>query len=237
MSCLWLHRRVAVPLVIALLVAAACGTGTPAGGEREVACSVGGSIRFPESFLQGPDQSRDRLAATVIGRVLDDFFMAGPGVDENDRYRDAEGFSPVSGTLVLGYVDGSPASYFTVEDGRVSGWGGCSPNLVEGDLVAVRWQPVQPVDLGATALSIEIFGDGCSTTAGTEIISEVVRIDVTETDGSVTIVAWTRTASLVGTCDEVAVLIGAQAQLATPLGDRTLLDGGTVPPTPVAIGN
>ena len=237
MSCLWLHRRVAVPLVIALLVVAACGTGAPAGGEREVACSGGGSIRFPESFLQGPDQSRDRLAATVIGRVLDDFFMAGPGVGENAQYRDAEGFSPVSDTLVLGYVDGSPVSYFIVEVGRVSGWGGCSPNLVEGDLVAARWQSVLPVDSGATTLSIEIFGDGCSTGAGTEIISEVVRIDVTETSDSVAILAWTRTVPRDGACDEIAVLIPAQAQLATPLDERTLLDGGTIPPTPVAIGN
>lgn len=99
---------------------------------REVAC--GDDVRFPESFLEGPDQSRERFAATVLGRVIDDFFMAGPGVGQNDAYREAEGFSPVSDGVALGYRDGTPSTFFIVRDGRVADWGACTPRLVESEL-------------------------------------------------------------------------------------------------------
>src|SRR3972149_2365800 len=94
-----LVRRLAFIGVFALAVAA-CGTEDSVGGEREVAC--GRDVRFPESFLEGPDQSRERFAATALGRVLDDFFMAGPGVEENGEDREGGGGSPGSGTTAPG---------------------------------------------------------------------------------------------------------------------------------------
>lgn len=111
---------------------ASCGAEAGVGVVREATC--GDDVRFPESFLEGPDQGRERFAATALGRVVDDFFMAGAGVEQNDLYREAEGFSPVSDSVALGYRDGSPASYFIVRDGRMAGWGACTPRLVETDL-------------------------------------------------------------------------------------------------------
>ncbi|MBI5157652.1 MAG: hypothetical protein HZA58_06495 [Acidimicrobiia bacterium] len=206
----------------------ACGAESPVGAEGEAAC--GRDVRFPRSFLQGPDQSRERFAATVLGRVLDDFFMAGPGVEENGEYRDAEGFSPVSDTVALGYRDGSPVSFFIVRDGRVAGWGGCSPLLVEGDLESARWHPHGPVDPAATILALEIEGGACAGPSGNEIITEIVRVDVTETDSTVEIIVWVRETPFVGTCAGIGMLLPVDAVLATPLGDRTLWDGGILPP-------
>ena len=211
---------------------AACGTEDSVGGEREVAC--GRDVRFPESFLEGPDQSRERFAATALGRVLDDFFMAGPGVEENGEYREAEGFSPVSDTIALGYRNGSPTSFFKVSGGRVTGWGGCSMVLVEGNLESARWHLTGSVDPAATILALEIEGGACAGPGGNEIITEIVRVDVTETESTVDIVVWVRETPFVGTCAGVGMLLPVEAALTTPLGDRTLWDGGTVPPTEVA---
>jgi len=224
------RRRLARGLaLLGLTLVASCGTEDLVGTEREAAC--GRDVRFPQSFLEGPDQSRERFAATALGRVLDDFFMAGPGVDENDAYRDAEGFSPVSGSVALGYRNGSPASFFIVSDGRVVGWGGCSPFLVEGDLESTRWHLRGSVDPAATTLALEVVGGACVGAAGSEIITEIVRVDVTETDTTVEIVVWTRETPFVGTCAGIGMLLPVAATLASPLGDRGLIDGGTVPPT------
>lgn len=111
---------------------ASCGAEAGVGVVREATC--GADVWFPESFLEGPDQGRERFAATALGRVIDDFFMAGAGVEQNALYRAAEGFSPVSDSVALGYRDGSPVSYFVIREGRMAGWGECMPRLVETDL-------------------------------------------------------------------------------------------------------
>jgi hypothetical protein len=218
--------------VLGLVLVASCGTDTAGGGEREAAC--GRDVRFPESFLEGPDQSRERFAATTLGRVLDDFFMAGPGVEENGDYREAEGFSPVSDSVALGYRNGSPVAFFIVIDGRVTEWGVCSPFLVEGSLESTRWHLDGPVDPAATTLALEIVGSACVGAGGNEVITEIVRVDATETETTVEIVVWTRETAFVGTCAGVGMLLPVEAVLATPLGDRTLWDAGTIPLTEVA---
>jgi hypothetical protein len=217
-------------IVLTTLALGSCGTEAPIGGKREMAC--GPDVRFDESFLEGPDQSRDRLASTPIGRVLDDFFMAGPGLHENAEYRDAEGFAPISETTVLGYIGGAPVSYFVVEGGRVTRWGGCTPLLVEGDLASAPWWLAAPVDSASTSLDLSVVGGGC---VGTGDLTEVVRVDVTESSDSVEIVVWVRETPVTGdVCADYAVTLPAQAHLESPLGSRTLWDGRTIPATAVA---
>lgn len=128
---MWREVRAAVGVALmAGFAVASCGTEDPVGVVRQAAC--GPEVRFSESFLGGPDQNRERFAATAIGRIVDDFFTAGAGVATNAEYRDAEGFSPVSDSLVLGYRGGTVSAFFLVEDGEVAGWGPCDPVVVEG---------------------------------------------------------------------------------------------------------
>jgi len=89
-------------------------------------------------------------------------------------------------------------------------------------------------DPAATILALEIEGGACAGPGGNEIITEIVRVDVTETESTVDIVVWVRETPFVGTCAGVGMLLPVEAALTTPLGDRTLWDGGTVPPTEVA---
>lgn len=49
---------------ILALTVSACGSGDGTGGEPEVARSVSGSIRFPESFLAGPGYDKVTFATT-----------------------------------------------------------------------------------------------------------------------------------------------------------------------------
>ncbi len=78
-------------------------------------------------------------------------------------------------------------------------------------------------------LPIEVEGGGCVTGTDTEITTEVVSVEVVEADDRVEIVAWTRRAGSFSGCDEVGVLMDAEARLDAPLGDRVLLDAGVIP--------
>jgi hypothetical protein len=224
----------------AALVAAACGaapdvdTGNPSAGRDpsvggEVACSVIGSIRFPVQHLAGPELAPDEFAAGEIGRTFESFFIGGEGSPEGGSYREAEGFTIVSDGLVLGYTDGRPNAFFEIAGDGVGGWGSCHPNLVEGDLVAYRWRPVSPVDRGLTTLPIEVEGGGCVTDSGTDITTEVASVEVVEEDEQVTLIAWVRDDRAQEMCAGVGLMVAATAELDSPLGDRILVDGGTVP--------
>jgi len=219
-------------LVLLAGLLAGCGE---AENDAELACSISGQTRFAAAFLEGPELTPEEFVATTPeGQLLAAFFAGGAGEPENHHYTASEGFSVVSAGLVLAYQNGIPFADFSIEDGDVSGWGGCRPNLVDGDLVAYRWVPLSPVDGDATAVGIGVEGGGCVVAGETDIVTEVVSIEVTESDDRVEIIAWTRDIGDYDICAGIGVEIEAVAELSAPLGDRVLVDAGTIPPLVVA---
>lgn len=233
-------------LIVGLtLVVSACGvpprrapgeSAAPASGggpPGEVACSVAGATRFSSSFLNGPEMSREEFGATPVGAAMEEFFVDGPGAPEGGQYERAEGFSIVSDALVLGYNGLIPDSFFAIEGGGVTGWGGCSPNLVSDDLIAARWGPAGPIDTGERTISLRVEGGACVTDEGQDNLTEVVSVDLEETASQVTVTAWIRNKAFAGFCAGVGIMLDSDVELSSPLGDRLLLDGGTIPPTVV----
>ena len=236
------RSAVRVLLVAALsLVVSGCGVSSDPGAEEsdvptsaddssgDVACSV----RFSSSFLNGPELSRDEFAETEVGAEMEAFFVDGPGAPEGGQYQRAEGFSIVSDSVVLGYVGLLPDSFFAIEGGELTGWGSCNLNRVSDDLVAGRWEPAGPVDIRARIISLRVEGGACVTDDGQEILTEVVDVDVEETESEVTVTVWTRDEPFDGLCAGVGVMLDTHVELSAPVGDRSLLDGGTVPPSVV----
>lgn len=196
----------------------------------DVACSSAGGTTFSSSFLNGPELSRGEFGDTSVGAELEDFFVDGPGAPEDRQYERADGFSIVSGSLVLGYDGELPDSFFAIEDGEITGWGSCSPNMVSEDLVAARWEPAGPINLRGTEISLKVDGGACVTDEGRDVLTELVDIDIEETESQVTITAWTRDKPFEGLCAGVGITLDAEVELASPLGERSLLDGGPIPP-------
>ncbi len=82
-------------------------------------------------------------------------------------------------------------------------------------------------------MPIRAIGGGCVIDGRTENATEIVSIDVTEGVDHVDIVVWVhdRTTGGGGACAGVGTLMEGEADLAAPLGDRTLIDAGTIPAT------
>lgn len=161
---------------------------------------------------------------------MEAFFVDGPGAPEGGQYERAEGFSIVSATLVLGYEGELPGSFFAIEDGEVAAWGSCRPNMVSDDLVAARWEPAGPIDIRGREVSLLVDGGACETGDGRDVLTELVKVEVEETESQVTITAWTRDRPFEGLCAGVGIALDSQVELASPLGERSLLDGGPIPP-------
>ena len=235
-------RRVAVGLVM-MLAASACGepgpSGIPSEGTVPPAESVVSGVasgysgcrlgEIPLVLLEGPELSRSEFRATELGAAFEAFFVGGEGEGEDFAYIDAEGFTVASESLVLGYENGVPASFFRLESGEVSGWGQCGPLRVSGNVGAARWRVVLPVNAEASVVPILVSGGAC----GSQVITEVVEIEVSEDPDAVRIVAWTRDRPFEGACAGVGMEIEAEVVLAEPLGDRTLIDVGRLPAEPV----
>jgi hypothetical protein len=198
-----------------------------------VSCAVGGNFPFATSYADGPELTGDQFRATPQGRALEAFFVGGYGEVEAGPYPDLDGFSIVSDSYVIGYRDGIPIMDFILKDDDVRAWGGCNPTLVYGDRVAGRWHPVQPVDPDSTTLPILVEGEACVEPNGTNVTTQIVSVDVTETAESVEIVVWTREKRFLGMCAGIGIEIGTTAVLDAPLDGRTLLDAGRIPPLPV----
>lgn len=228
-------------VVILGVVVSACGAPSDLADEEseapvsdadssgDVACSSAGGTTFSSSFLNGPELSRDEFADTSVGAVLEAFFVDGPGAPEGGQYERADGFSIVSDSLVLGYNGELPNSFFAIEDGDITGWGSCSPNLVSEDLVAARWEPDGPINIRGQTVAINVDGGACVTDDGQDVLTELVDVDVEESESQVTITAWTRDKPFDGLCAGVGITLDAEVELASPLSERTLLDGGPIP--------
>ncbi len=211
------------------VVAAACAPApvtVPVG--TQLSCSPSGPVRFDASFLQGPRFSTLEFEVTTEpGRTLRSFVR---DVGELPLYDEAEGFSIVSDTLVLAYRDRVPTAFFFLEGDRVLDWGPCRPNLVDDARFAVRWRPAGPVDPEASTVRIRADVPRCTTPDGTPSPSQVAAVDVEEGSDAVTVVVWFREPPR-GSCLPDGGRVETVVQLAGPLGDRILFDGGTFPPT------
>ena len=73
---------------------------------------MSGSTRFSASFLGGPELSPGEFVESPVGAELEAFFVDGPGSPEGGQFLRAEGFSVVSDSLVLGYSDLLPDSFY-----------------------------------------------------------------------------------------------------------------------------
>jgi hypothetical protein len=185
--------------------------------------------RFSPAFLDGPEYDHEEFFDTPIGTILEEFFTSGPGAGEGFMFVEAEGFSVVSSSLVLGYVDDVPTSSYRLEGDRIVGWGTCSLRWVEGELRAHRWRIGTDLTPDATEIPISVDGGGCTTNTGIEVVTEVAEIEVTETTDTVEITAWVRQLPWEGLCADVGLHHDATARLTSPLGDRVLLDAGAIP--------
>src|SRR3990172_1513632 len=196
----------------------------------EVACLAEG-IRFPASFLDGPQFTRDQFLATPTGHSFGAFFTRGPGQAANGPYLSAEGFSVVSESLVLGYSHGLPLLLLRPTDVAIASFPDCLLTMVVGDAVAARWVPEEPVDADATSLRVAVIAEGCTTATGTESLTELWGTSVVWDSQSVQVTVWTRPRTFsVDHCARTAVVLSEEIGLDAPLGGRALFDGGFVPP-------
>ena len=206
-----------------------------------IQASCGGMV-FDLAYAEGPQLTTDEFLATPQGQILDAFFVDGQGEPEFDIYHASDGFSIVDDDIVLGYAGRSIVSDFELDGSDVRGWGGCNPRLTIDDLNVERWSAAGPTDPDMTTIPILVQGGACAEADATRIATEIIEIEVQERADSVLITAWTRNIqppSADGdhdyTCAGVGVELDAEAVLSQPLGDRTLLDAGTVPPGPIEI--
>jgi len=197
---------------------------------QEVACLTE-RVRFSASFLDGPLLARDEFLATPVGRAFDAFFVHGPGREGNTNYLSSEGFSVVSDSLVLGYEDGLPLLIFRPTDVAIASFPRCVLTMAVGDALAARWVLKEPVDAGTTSVQIAVAAEGCITTSGTEPLTALWGFSQIEYSERVEVTVWTR--ALVpsdGACIRTGIVLSEEVGLGAPLGNRTLLDGGFVPP-------
>lgn len=209
------------------------GSTQPAEQVGEVGCGNGAQPRFPISLLDGPQLTPEEFVLTPLGAEMEAFFVDGPGAVEDFVFAPSEGFSIVSDSLVLGYHDRLPNVEVAFESGKVTGWGTCPLVLADGDLIASRWNPAPNLDSETTRIPIQVEGGACVTDTGQDLLTELVQVDVEETDDSVEIVIWTRDAPFEGMCAGVGVFLDAEVELAAALGTRRLIDGGTIPKTDI----
>jgi hypothetical protein len=178
-------------------------------------------------YLRGPELTPEQFLATDIGQTLDATFIGGDAALENGAYVASDGFSIVSESLVLGYRNGLPVSFFELEGRRLMSWGigDGSVRLVSGQLSATSWHPVTPLDPAATTIAISVAGGACNN----EIVTEIRFIEVVEADATVQVVVWTTVKPWPGICSGVGIHLDAAVSLTAPLGDRVLVDAGIFP--------
>ncbi len=204
----------------------------------QASCGLGGQNPFDVRYTEGPELSPDEFLATPQGEILEAFFNGGPGEVEGSFYLQADGFSIVSGEFVLSYQGGELLGDFRIRDGEIAGWGSCSPVLQASDLTAQRWSVRGPLDLEMKNIPINVQGGTC----GDFVTTEVIGIDVDERSDSVLVTVWTKEnwpPEAEGNdnyvCAGVGINLEAMIGLSEPLGDRTLLNAGTVPPSTVEV--
>ncbi len=196
------------------------------------ACSVGADILVPEDVVAAPQMDHDAFLATDAGRIVEAFFVGGPGAPEDFVFSGSDGFSILDDGTVVSYTDGNPAGWILIEDGDVAGWGGCEPVRVDGDTVASRWRSMTPPTAADRRLRLAVDGGACVTPDGHVPATEIERIELRETAEAVTITAFVRQLPFPGVCAGVGTEVPVEVELDAPLGGRLLLDGGLIPPRP-----
>jgi hypothetical protein len=237
-------RWLVVAGAVVALAAAGCagerrvgfGSATDGAAERPMASCDGVGTPFPIAALHQEPLSREELRALPFGPAVTSFFETGSGAVESHDFDGAEGFTILAereGSLLLGGMrDGRVVSDFRlVRKGGswdVSGWGGCVPRRVEGDLTAAVWYPTQKLRDVQRTINIEVEGGKCVGEPNTT--TKVARIDTHEADQTLTVTVWVREPEPESACAGVGLLLPATVELNAPLRHRRLLDGGLVPP-------
>ncbi len=200
--------------------------------QTEAVCSDDpNDVHFPQALLDGPRLTRDEFIATPQGEILE--ALSGDLELGLEMYRESTGFSIATDSYVLGYLENRPESAYLIgDDAQVQSWRRCHPHLIKEDIVAARWFPTTRVAPDADAFEIEVQGIECGNDEEVHSLTEIVATDVVEEADVITVVAWTRNRPLSNptfTCDWKAVPVEATVKLAMPKGQRSIVDGGTVP--------
>ena len=225
-------------LALAAMTLSACsfqvlpgaGTSNAAG-----ALSCGGGPSFSADLLRGPGGAENGVdpAATALRRHLATNNM------EVDLLPD-EGWIEVARTdalaLYLAPVPAAEGSWHFVSVGRdggewdVDGWGGCSLQPDVGPdlgIASFRVAPDAALDPEATEIAVLVTERDCN--SGQDARGRIVVASIEEGDDSVTVTFAVNPRGGAQSCPsnpETPFVLG----LPNPLGQRTLLDGSSVPP-------
>jgi hypothetical protein len=224
-------------MIVAALVLSACGAPLPpAVGPRAAdGLTCGGGPSFPAAVLDGPVGAEDGPgpAAEALRRHLATDHI------EMDWLPDA-GWIEVSRTdslvLYLARDLAAGGTWLHVSVGRegeeweVDGWGGCSlqPDLGPGlGIASFRVAPAEDLDATATEIPVRVTERACN--SGEDARGRIVVAAIDEGDDSVTVTFAIRLRLGAQTCPsnpETPFVL----ELPEPLGDRSLLDGSSIPP-------
>jgi hypothetical protein len=231
-------RRSRILFALAAVVLTACGGGPlPIGAAPEPASlTCDGGVAFPANVLDGPggaENGVDPAAQALRAHVATDHV-------EIDWLPDAGWIEAArSGDVVL-YIAPDPAaagSWMSVsvargEDGAwaVDGWGGCALQPVVGaglGIASFRVAPEFELDPDVTEIPVLVTERACN--SGEDARGRVVVSGIDEDDDSVTVTFAVRPRPGGQNCPsnpETPFLL----ELPAPLGERSLLDGSSVPP-------
>ncbi len=231
-------RMSRVVLALAALSLAACGIQLPGfgfGPEPGGRLTCGGGPSFPAAVLEGgggvengADPATAALRSHLATNHVDIDFLPDAGWVEVSR----------TDTAVL-YLAPDPAAegswaYASVgHDGgawEVDGWGGCSlqPDVGPGlGIASFRIAPEVELDPAATEISVLVTERACN--SGEDAEGRIVVAAIEEDGDRVTVTFAVRPRAGAQECPsnpETPFVL----ELSEPLGDRSLLDGSSVPP-------
>lgn len=206
--------------------------------QLRLACN-GTGPSFPAEALDRSPLDKADLQRLPFGAAMVEDFASGEAAVEASQFQAAEAFVVLdedqSHALVGGVESGHVVSSFELErmegEWRLRGWGGCRPTAVDGDRRAAAWSVVR-VGANGRSLELEVEGGEC-VGAESETRTQIVQIDVRETQDQVAVTVWVvEPPPPGGACAGVGLALPLSVQLEDDLGARSLVDAGEVPPHP-----
>lgn len=196
----------------------------------ELNCGAG--LTFPSAAYFADRFDRNELANRRYSQAVERFFESGPLAGPGSPYSRATEFAELSSDAV-GFFAAEELFFvmtFT-SSGAVDRAQDCLATWTAGELETRPWF-TGPIDTSAARLAITIEAGRCSGLGGQD---EVSRIDVVEKAEAVYVTAWIDPFEPLLGCGGEGVGLPAEVVLTQPLGNRTLLDAGSLPPRPPRI--
>ena len=134
-------------------------------------------------------------------------------------------------TATVGRVIGPAQEPFAVDGWVVDGWGGCTPQRVLGaGLGSAEWTiaPGQTIEPATTTFDALVTETACASGQSSE--GRIVGPDVVEADDAVLVTFAVREPGGNAQTCQSNPATRVTVTLPEPLGNRTLLDGSTLPP-------